>query len=64
MENFWENKKRENSKIKIENGKVIKDDHRLMLDCSSIAKGYGVDRVAQTLDKKGVEKRFYSALLI
>lgn len=42
-------------KVKIENGKVIKDDHRLMLDCSSIAKGYGVDRVAQTLDKKGVE---------
>jgi thiamine biosynthesis lipoprotein len=26
-------------KVKIENGKVIKDDHRLMLDCSSIAKG-------------------------
>ena len=26
-----------------------------MLDCSSIAKGYGVDQVAQTLDKKGVK---------
>ena len=42
-------------KVKIENEKVIKEDERLMLDCSSIAKGYGVDRVAQTLDKKGVE---------
>lgn len=42
-------------KVKIENDKVIKDDKRLMLDCSSIAKGYGVDRVAQTLDKKGIE---------
>ena len=42
-------------KVKIENDKVIKEDDRLMLDCSSIAKGYGVDRVAQTLDKKGVK---------
>ena len=41
-------------KVKIEDGKVVKEDERLMLDCSSIAKGYGVDRVAQTLDKKGV----------
>lgn len=42
-------------KVKIENDKVIKEDERLMLDCSSIAKGYGVDRVAQTLNKKGIE---------
>ena len=41
-------------KVRIENGKVIKEDDRLMLDCSSIAKGYGVDQVAQTLEKKGV----------
>ena len=26
-----------------------------MLDCSAIAKGYGVDRVARLLDKKGVQ---------
>ena len=26
-----------------------------MLDCSSIAKGYGVDRVARLLDQKGVQ---------
>ena len=41
-------------KIKLENGKIIKEDPRLMLDCSAIAKGYGVDRVARLLDKKGV----------
>lgn len=41
-------------KVRIENGKVIKEDDRLMLDCSSIAKGYGVDRVAQTLVQKGI----------
>ena len=41
-------------KIKLDNGKIIKEDPRLMLDCSAIAKGYGVDRVARLLDKKGV----------
>ena len=42
-------------KIALEDGKIIKQDPRVMLDCSSIAKGYGVDRVAQLLNKKGVE---------
>ena len=42
-------------KIKLENGKAVKEDERLMLDCSAIAKGYGVDRVARLLDKKGVQ---------
>lgn len=42
-------------KIKLENGRIIKEDPRLMLDCSAIAKGYGVDRVARLLDKKGVD---------
>lgn len=37
-------------KIKLENGKAVKEDERLMLDCSAIAKGYGVDRVAQLLE--------------
>ena len=41
-------------KMKLEDGKIIKEDPRLMLDCSAIAKGYGVDRVARLLDKKGV----------
>ena len=42
-------------KIRIENGKIVKDDPRLMLDCSSIAKGYGVDMVASLLKSKGVK---------
>lgn len=42
-------------KMQLENGKIIKQDPRLMLDCSSIAKGYGVDRVAKSLEKKGVK---------
>ena len=42
-------------KVKIENGRIIKEDERLMLDCSSIAKGYGVDQVAKTLKDKGVQ---------
>ena len=42
-------------KAKLENGKIVKDDSRLMMDCSAIAKGYGVDIVASTLEKKGVQ---------
>ena len=42
-------------KIQINNGKIVKEDDRLMLDCSSIAKGYGVDRVANFLTSKGVK---------
>ena len=42
-------------KVRLENGKVVKDDKRVMLDCSAIAKGYGVDRVARLLDQKGVQ---------
>ena len=42
-------------KIKIDNDKIVKKDERLMLDCSSIAKGYGVDRVANFLKIKGVK---------
>ena len=42
-------------KIKLKDGKIVKKDPRLMLDCSAIAKGYGVDRVARLLDQKGVQ---------
>ena len=42
-------------KVKLEDGKIVKEDPRLMLDCSAIAKGYGVDIVAKMLDKKGVQ---------
>lgn len=35
--------------------RIVKQDQRTMLDCSAIAKGYGVDVVAQMLAAKGVE---------
>ncbi|MCF8362108.1 MAG: FAD:protein FMN transferase [Prolixibacteraceae bacterium] len=41
------------SKVHLENGKIIKEDPRLMLDFSAIAKGYSVDIVADFLRKKG-----------
>lgn len=42
-------------KVRLENGRIIKDDSRIMLDCSAIAKGYGVDVVAHFLDSKGIQ---------
>lgn len=42
-------------KVKLADGKVVKEDPRIMLSCSAVAKGYSVDVVAQLLDKKGVE---------
>lgn len=42
-------------KVNLSNGKIIKQDARIMLDCSAIAKGYGVDHVAKLLDSKGVK---------
>ncbi len=42
-------------KVKLQNGKVIKENSNTMLDCSAIAKGYGVDAVANMLKEKGVE---------
>ena len=41
------------SKTKVQ--RIIKSDPRIMLDCSAIAKGFGVDMVAQVLEEKGVE---------
>ena len=41
-------------KVKLVNGKVIKEDPRIMLSCSAVAKGYSVDVVAQLLEKKGI----------
>lgn len=35
--------------------KIEKADEKMMLDCSAIAKGYGVDKVAQYLESKGVK---------
>ena len=42
-------------KVTMENGEVKKADERLMLDCSAIAKGYGVDAVGKYLEKEGVK---------
>lgn len=42
-------------RITLKDGRIVKDDERMMLDCSSIAKGYGVDRVAQLLNSKGIK---------
>ena len=42
-------------KIKLEDGKVVKQDPRMMLDCSAIAKGYGVDVVARYLRSQGIQ---------
>jgi len=36
-------------------GMVVKDNPQMMLDCSAIAKGYGVDRIARLLQQNGVE---------
>lgn len=44
------------TKVKLSTeGKVIKQDPRMMLSCSAIAKGYAVDVIAQLLDKKGIQ---------
>lgn len=42
------------NKIKIDDGKIVKADPRTILDCSAIAKGYGVDAVAKLLSEKGI----------
>lgn len=42
-------------KVKLVEGKVIKQDPRIMLSCSAIAKGYSVDVVARLLDSKGIK---------
>lgn len=42
-------------KTSLRNGKIYKDDPRVMFDCSSIAKGFGCDRVAGYLRSQGVE---------
>ncbi len=42
-------------KVRLEDNKIIKQDRRMMLDCSAIAKGYGVDVVARYLRSQGVQ---------
>lgn len=42
-------------KVSLANGRIKKTDPRVMLDCSAIAKGYGVDCVARLLREKGIK---------
>lgn len=42
-------------KIRLEGKRIMKDDSRIMIDFSAIAKGYGSDRIANLLSSKGVE---------
>lgn len=35
-------------------GRIVKDDSRIMLDCSAIAKGFGSDHVAALFDSLGI----------
>ena len=42
-------------KVRLEGDKIVKTDPRVMLDCSAIAKGYGVDVVANLLRKYGIK---------
>ena len=42
-------------KIAIVDGKIKKQHPETMLNCSAIAKGYGCDAVARTLQSKGIE---------
>lgn len=42
-------------KVKLEGNYIKKQDPRIMLDCSAIAKGYGSDIVARYLKQKGID---------
>jgi len=42
-------------KVSMVDGKVTKQDPRIMLDCSAIAKGYGTDRVARLLRSRAIQ---------
>lgn len=42
-------------KVRIENNKIIKEDPRIMLDGSAIAKGYSVDVICDLLDNQKIE---------
>ncbi|OAV69418.1 Thiamine biosynthesis lipoprotein ApbE precursor [Bacteroidales bacterium Barb6] len=42
-------------KVRLEGKRLIKDDPRIQLNCSAIAKGYACDVVASLLERNGVE---------
>lgn len=41
-------------KIRLEDGRLVKTDPRVMISCSAVAKGYGSDVVARLFDRKGI----------
>jgi len=42
-------------KIKFNGDRIVKQDPRMQLDCSALAKGFGADVVASLLESKGIE---------
>lgn len=42
-------------KVRLEGNHVIKDDPRILLNCSAIAKGFSCDVIARLLEREGVE---------
>ncbi len=41
-------------KVRLENGRIVKDDERVQLDFNAIAKGYAADLVGHYLESKGI----------
>ncbi len=41
-------------KVRLKDKNIIKDDPRLMLNCSAIAKGYACDIIARLLEREGI----------
>ena len=42
-------------KVRLEGNNVLKEDPRILLNCSAIAKGYACDVIARLLEKEGIE---------
>lgn len=42
-------------KVRVEGGRLVKDDQRVQLDFNSVAKGYTVDLLAELVEKYGAE---------
>lgn len=42
-------------KVRLENGRVIKQDDRMLLDFNAIAQGYSTDLICELLESKGVK---------
>jgi len=43
------------NKVRLENGRIVKDDPRMMIDYNAIAQGYSVDVMADFLRSKGLK---------